>query len=126
MPKPRPSFAFVLSTLRCCGLPQGQGQGPPHQRGTLAVGNYLAREFGGGSGSELQNLSFLNYLDSERAKPSDPTAASDAIAVFDDARWINAPAGESGFISAAGVPSPHRCDQVSLLNDFTYKPMPKS
>jgi penicillin amidase len=58
---------------------------------TLAVGNYLAREFGGGGGSELQNLSFLNYLDSELAKPSDPTAASDAIAVFNDARWINDP-----------------------------------
>jgi hypothetical protein len=34
------------------------------------------------------------------------------------------PPGESGFISAAGVPSPHMCDQVSLFNDFTYKPMP--
>jgi hypothetical protein len=35
------------------------------------------------------------------------------------------PPGESGFISAAGVPSPHMCDQVGLLNDFTYKPIPK-
>ncbi len=30
---------------------------------TVAVGNYLAREFGGGGGSELQNLQFLEYLD---------------------------------------------------------------
>jgi Penicillin amidase len=36
------------------------------------------------------------------------------------------PPGESGFISAAGVPSPHLCDQVSLFNDFRYKPMPKA
>jgi acyl-homoserine lactone acylase PvdQ len=34
------------------------------------------------------------------------------------------PPGESGFISAAGVPSAHLCDQVSLFNDFRYKPMP--
>lgn len=37
---------------------------------------------------------------------------------------IRVPPGESGFSSAAGVPSPHMCDQVSLFNDFTYKPMP--
>ncbi len=32
---------------------------------TVAVGNYLAREFGGGGGSELQNLSFVDYLQAE-------------------------------------------------------------
>jgi hypothetical protein len=36
------------------------------------------------------------------------------------------PPGDSGFISAAGVASPHMCDQVSMFNDFTYKPMPGS
>jgi hypothetical protein len=34
------------------------------------------------------------------------------------------PPGQSAFISAAGVPSPHFCDQVSLFNDFRYKNMP--
>ena len=34
------------------------------------------------------------------------------------------PPGQSGFISAAGVPSPHLCDQVGLFNDFRYKDMP--
>jgi hypothetical protein len=34
------------------------------------------------------------------------------------------PPGESGFISAAGTPSPHLCDQVSLFNTFQYKAMP--
>src|SRR5580693_7102546 len=34
------------------------------------------------------------------------------------------PPGQSGFISAAGVPSPHLCDQVGLFNDFRYKNMP--
>jgi penicillin amidase len=34
------------------------------------------------------------------------------------------PPGESGFISKAGVFSPHFNDQVSLFNAFQYKPMP--
>jgi hypothetical protein len=34
------------------------------------------------------------------------------------------PPGQSGFISAAGVPSPHLCDQVGLFNGFRYKDMP--
>jgi len=34
------------------------------------------------------------------------------------------PPGQSGFISAAGTPSPHLCDQVGLFNDFRYKDMP--
>jgi hypothetical protein len=34
------------------------------------------------------------------------------------------PPGQSGFISAAGVPSPHLCDQVGLFGAFTYKDMP--
>jgi len=36
------------------------------------------------------------------------------------------PPGQSAFISAAGVPSPHLCDQVGLFNDFRYKNMPPS
>jgi hypothetical protein len=34
------------------------------------------------------------------------------------------PPGQSGFISAAGIPSLHLCDQVGLFNDFRYKNMP--
>jgi hypothetical protein len=34
------------------------------------------------------------------------------------------PPGQTAFISAAGTPSPHLCDQVSMFNDFTYKDMP--
>jgi acyl-homoserine lactone acylase PvdQ len=56
---------------------------------TVAVGDYLAREFGGGGGSELQNLSFLRYLDAELAKDRDARATSDAIKIFNDARWID-------------------------------------
>ena len=56
---------------------------------TVAVGNYLAREFGGGGGSELQNLSFLTYLNAELAAKSDAHPARDAEAIFNDARWID-------------------------------------
>jgi len=34
------------------------------------------------------------------------------------------PPGQSGFISASGVPSAHLCDQVHLFDTFTYKNMP--
>jgi penicillin G amidase len=78
---------------------------------TLAVGNYLAREFGTGGGSELQNLSFLNYLDAELAKHSDKNAASDAIAIFNDARWINDPTAPTTVPSApAGHTAPAASD----------------
>ncbi|MHB1880549.1 MAG: penicillin acylase family protein, partial [Acidimicrobiales bacterium] len=36
------------------------------------------------------------------------------------------PPGESGFINAAGVPSPHFCDQVGAFNNFTYFPISSS
>jgi hypothetical protein len=34
------------------------------------------------------------------------------------------PPGQSGFISAGQVPSPHLCDQVVLFDQFRYKAMP--
>ena len=34
------------------------------------------------------------------------------------------PPGQSGFISAAGAPSPHLCDQVGPVQHFRYKNMP--
>jgi len=58
---------------------------------TVAIGNYLAREFGGGGGSELQNLGFLRYLKAELTRKGDRNAAADAEAIFNDTRWINDP-----------------------------------
>jgi acyl-homoserine lactone acylase PvdQ len=75
---------------------------------TVAVGDYLAREFGGGGGSELSNLSFLRYLEAEFVSKGDANAAIDAIAVFNDARWIDdptAPTTVPGGTSAAPSPS---------------------
>jgi penicillin G amidase len=56
---------------------------------TVAVGNYLARQFGGGGGSELQNLSFLEYLDNELMKDGARQPLTTAAAIFNDARWTD-------------------------------------
>jgi len=58
---------------------------------SVAVGNYLARQFGGGGGSELQNLQFLNYLSVELTAKGDQNAGADAAKIFNDARWFNDP-----------------------------------
>jgi penicillin amidase len=56
---------------------------------TVAVGNYLAREFGGGGGSELQNLMFLEYLVAELTKDAAKRPGPEAAAIFNDARWTD-------------------------------------
>jgi penicillin amidase len=58
---------------------------------TVAVGDYLAREFGGGGGSELSNLAYLRYLGAYLTSEDDPRAMADAEAVFNDTRWLNDP-----------------------------------
>jgi len=82
---------FVLG--KALGLPEGTPYRPAPwtPEDTVAVGNYLARQFGGGGGSELQNLSFLDYLVAEQTTKGDVNAVSDATAIFNDARWINDP-----------------------------------
>ena len=82
---------FVLG--QALGLAAGTAYRPAPwtPEDTVAVGNYLAREFGGGGGSELQNLSFVDYLQAELAAKGDPAASTDAAAIFNDARWLNDP-----------------------------------
>ena len=77
---------------------------------SVAVGNYLARQFGGGGGSELQNLQFLQYLVGELTKRGDKHAQADAIKIFNDARWIDdttapttVPGGTAGGAVAPGM-----------------------
>ncbi len=82
-----PKEFFVLGSLTGSSGPYRPAPWVPTD--TMAVGNYLAREFGGGGGSELTNLSFLRYLQAELVKRGDPNAGADATAVFNDARWIN-------------------------------------
>ena len=76
-------------------LGQALGLGGPYRPApwqpidTVAVGNFLAREFGGGGGSELQNLTFINYLVAELTKSGDAHPLIHAIEIFGDARWID-------------------------------------
>lgn len=50
----------------------------------VANGNFLSREFGGGGGDELSNLSFLQFLQGKYG-------ADEGYALFNDARWIDDP-----------------------------------
>jgi penicillin amidase len=95
---------FVLGQL--LGLPDGTPYRPAPwtPEDTVAVGNYLAREFGGGGGSELQNLQFLDYLVGEQTAKGDVNAVTDATAIFNDARWLNDPTAPTT-VPAAVTPS---------------------
>jgi len=75
---------------------------------TVAVGNFLAREFGGGGGSELTNLQFLNYLFAELTAKGDKNPSADSVKIFNDARWINDPHAPTTVPSTAALSSPPR------------------
>src|SRR6516162_6141252 len=57
---------FVLGQV--LGLTGPYQPAPWQPEDTMAVGNFLARQFGGGGGSELTNLQFLQYLENELTK----------------------------------------------------------
>jgi penicillin G amidase len=80
---------WVLGSL--LGLSSPYRPDPWQPIDTVAVGNFLARQFGGGGGSELSNLGFLQYLQAELTGKGDPNPATDAMAVFNDSRWIDDP-----------------------------------
>jgi penicillin amidase len=82
-----PREFFVLGQL--LGLTGPYQPTPWQPEDTVAVGNFLARQFGGGGGNELTNLTFIQYLSGELAKAGakDPFAAADSV--FNDARWLN-------------------------------------
>jgi acyl-homoserine lactone acylase PvdQ len=78
---------FVLGKL--LGLSGAYQPAPWQPEDTVAIGNYLARQFGGGGGSELNNLQFLQYLENELIKTGSKSPFSTAAAIFNDARWTN-------------------------------------
>src|SRR6516162_692871 len=80
---------FVLG--QAIGLTGPYQPAPWQPEDTMAVGNFLARQFGGGGGSELTNLQFLQYLENELTKTGSKHPFSAAASVFNDARWINDP-----------------------------------
>jgi hypothetical protein len=63
-----------------------------------------------GTSASQNRSTFMMAIDDNRAM-----AGRDAL-----------PPGQSGFISASGVPSQHLCDQVHLFDTFTYKAMPRT
>jgi len=90
---------------------------------TVAVGNFLAREFGGGGASELENLSFLRYLKAELTVGHDAHPGPDAEAIFNDARWIDdttapttVPSRSPGRVGTAVRPATAR--QFALLGNI--------
>jgi len=80
---------FVLG--QALGMTGPYQPAPWQPEDTVAVGNYLARQFGGGGGSELTNLQFLQYLENELTKTGAKNPFNTAAAIFNDARWINDP-----------------------------------
>ncbi len=92
---PQSEKALVPYELKLLGQLLGLGgpfrPAPWEPTDTVAVGNYLARQFGGGGGSELQNLAFVRYLQAELSSKGDSSAARDARAIFNDSRWIDDP-----------------------------------
>jgi penicillin amidase len=78
---------FVLGHL--LGLPGPYQPAPWTPEDTVAVGNFLARQFGGGGGNEVQNLMFQLYLIDELTKNGVSNADAKAAAIFNDARWLN-------------------------------------
>jgi acyl-homoserine lactone acylase PvdQ len=78
---------FVLGQV--LGMPGPYRPAPWQPEDTVAVGNFLARQFGGGGGSELTNLQFVQYLDEELMKIGATNPFGTAAAIFNDARWID-------------------------------------
>jgi penicillin amidase len=107
---------FVLG--QAIGLSGPYQPAPWQPEDTVAVGNYLARQFGGGGGSELTNLQFLQYLENELIKTGSKHPFSTAAGIFNDARWINDPTAPTtvpgpGLATQAGA-SPARADSALL------------
>jgi hypothetical protein len=108
---------FVLG--QALGLTGPYQPAPWQPEDTVAVGNFLARQFGGGGGSEATNLQFLQYLENELIKTGAKHPFTTAAAIFNDSRWINDPTAPTtvpgpGLHAPAGA-APARADG-SLLH----------
>ena len=78
---------------------------------TIAIGDNLAREFGGGGGNELNNLTLLQYLQSKYP--------SSAQGIFNDLRWVNDPTAPTTVPSgAANRPRPPSIDRAQAALRF--------
>ncbi len=107
---------FVLG--QALGLSGPYQPAPWQPEDSVAVGNFLARQFGGGGGSELTNLQFVQYLENELIKTGSKHPFSTASAIFNDARWINDPTAPTTVPGTApgarAGASPARADSTLL------------
>jgi len=107
---------FVLG--QALGLSGPYQPAPWQPEDTVAVGNFLARQFGGGGGSELTNLQFLQYLENELIKKGSKHPFTTAAAIFNDSRWINDPTAPTTVpqapLAAPSGMSPARADAAVL------------
>ncbi|MDA8313498.1 MAG: penicillin acylase family protein [Actinomycetota bacterium] len=85
---------------------------------TMAIAVYLTRAFGTGGGYELTNLSLLRYLTAYFTKSGATDPATQAMAVFNDARWITDPTApttvprtcaDGPVLERPSQSSPHKC-----------------
>ncbi len=119
---PESEVTMVPYEFWTLGLLVGLQQGFPYRPAnwtptdTVAIGDFLARSFGSGGGNELDNLSFLQYLQAELARRGDIHASSDAFAIFNDGRWINDPTAPTT------VPGATAAAPASLQNERTVLP----
>jgi penicillin amidase len=90
----------------------------------MAQGDYLARQFGTGGGSELSNLAFLQYLEGHYGKKQ-------GYAIFNDALWINdpnapttVPDGRPRYGRAGSSKNPVPKTPASLVDQVRHDPSP--
>ncbi|HEV2452339.1 MAG TPA: penicillin acylase family protein [Streptosporangiaceae bacterium] len=93
---------FVLGQV--LGLNGPYRPAPWQPADSVAIGNFLARQFGGGGGSELTNLQYLNYLFAELIAKGDRQPATHAGQIFNDARWFNDPTAPTTVPGASAAP----------------------
>src|SRR5262249_38103137 len=96
---------FVLG--QALQMPGPYQPAPWQPEDTVAVGNFLARQFGGGGGSERTTLQFLQYLENELMKTGAKNPFDKAAAIFNDSRWINDPTAPTT-VPGTGLHAPAR------------------
>jgi penicillin G amidase len=82
---------------------------------TVAVGNFLARQFGGGGGSEVNNLQFINYLFAKLLAKGDKNPSADSVKIFNDTRWFNDPHAPTTVPGTAAPSSPPRSQASAAM-----------
>src|SRR5215831_13743467 len=110
---------FVLG--QALGLSGPYQPAPWQPENTVAVSNFLARQFGGDGSSELTNLQFLQYLENELIKNGSKHPFTTAASIFNDSRWINDPTAPTTVPQAPSAApsggSPARADAAKLAGD---------